>query len=401
MNSKEKLLLLTGISPTPKDSGGAVRVYNTIKCLSEKYDIFLIYFTNNLTKNKEEETFYSKYTKQNYPIIINPEKNKKSFFENFQPYWFSNWYDEEVKILISNLIRKEKINSIQIEFTQLLYLIKTIPKNIEKKFTAHDISSISFFRRLKEERDIKKIIVYFFRLVEIYFYEKKYLPEFNTVYSVSKKDKESLKKIFKLKNVINIDNGIEEVNFLESENKKNKTINLGCIGSFNHPPNKYAFNYFLNEIAPLLELENIDYKFYLAGKNNADEVSNLIKTSKNNNKEKVIDLGFVNESKDFFKKIDILITPIFSGSGSRIKILEALGFGKKIISSPIGAEGIDLKTKLISIANTPEEYIKEIKYFFSNREKINLKEEKENISKLTWKYIFKNYCNSINKLYFC
>jgi len=393
MNSKEKLLLITGISPTPKDSGGAVRIYNTIKCLSEKYDIFLIYFTNNIIKSKDEETFYSKYTKQSYPIIINPEKDKKSFIVNFQPYWFSDWYNEEVKILISNLIRKEKINKIQIEFSQLLYLVKYLPKNIPKFFTAHDISSISFFRRLKEEKSIKKIIVYFFRLIEIYFYEKKYLPEFNTVYSVSKNDKKSLKKIFKLKNVINIDNGIEEVNFLESENKKNKTIKLGCIGSFSHPPNKYAFNYFLNKIAPLFELENIDYKFYLAGKNDSDEVKNIIKKSKIKNKDNIIDLGFVNESKDFFKKIDILITPIFSGSGSRIKILEALGFGKKIISSPIGAEGIDLKTNLISIANTPEEYIKEIKYFFLNKEKINLKEEKENISKLTWKYIFKNYTN--------
>lgn len=388
MNSKEKLLIITGISPTPKDSGGAVRIYNTIKCLSEKYDIFLVYFTNDETKNNEEEKFYKKYTKQNYPIIINPEKDKKSFIINFQPYWFSNWYNEEAKILISNLIKNEKINKVQIEFTQLLYLINTVPQNIEKIFTAHDISTISFYRRLKEEKNIKKIIVYFIRLIEIYFYEKKYLSKFNTIYSVSKKDKQLLKKIFKLKNVINIDNGIEEVNFLKRENNKN--INLGCIGSFSHPPNKYAFNYFLNKIAPMLESEDINYNFYLAGKNNSEEVKNIIQKSKIKNKEKIIDLGFVNESKDFFKKIDILITPIFSGSGSRIKILEALGFGKKIISSPIGAEGIDLKTNLISISNTPQEYVKEIKDFLKNENKINLEQEKENISKLTWEYIFKH-----------
>jgi len=390
MNSKEKLLLITAIAPIPKDSGGAVRMYNTIKCLSDKYDIYLIYFTKDNINNKDDENFYNKYTKHSYPILINPEKDKKSFIVNFQPYWFSDWYNEEVKILISNLIKKEKINKVQIEFTQLLYLIKTIPDSVNAFFTAHDISSISFYRRLKEEKDFKKIIVYFIRLIEIYFYEKKYLQKFDVVYSVSKNDKHQLEKMYNLKKVINIDNGIEEVNFLKTINKNNNQINLGLIGSFNHPPNKFSFDYFLNEIAPLLEKEMINYKFYLAGKNDSEEVKNLIQKSKIKNKHKIIDLGFVNESKDFFKKIDILVTPIFSGSGSRIKILEALGFGKKIISSPIGAEGIDLKTNLISIANTPDDYIKEIKYYSLNKDKINFDEEKKNINKLTWKYIFKN-----------
>lgn len=395
MNSKEKLLLVTAIAPVPRDSGGAVRMYNTIKCLSDKYDIYLIYFAKDNINNKDAENFYNKYTKNSYPILINPEKNNKSFLVNFQPYWFSDWYNEEVKLLISNLIKKEKINKVQIEFTQLLYLIKTIPDSVKTFFTAHDISSVSFYRRLKEEKDIKKIIVYYIRLIEIYFYEKKYLQKFDVVYSVSKNDKYQLENMFNLKHVINIDNGIEEVNFIESTNKNNNIINLGSIGSFNHPPNKYAFIYFINQIAPLLEIEKIDYRFYLAGKNNSDVVKNLIKTSKIINKEKIIDMGFVDNTIDFFKKIDILITPIFSGSGSRIKILDALGFGKKIISSPIGAEGINIKTKLISIANTPDDYIKEIKYYILNKNKLNLKEEKKNISKLTWKYIYDNYQNTL------
>lgn len=395
MNYKEKLLLITAIAPLPKDSGGAVRMYNTIKCLSDKYDIYLIYFTKDNIKNEDDENFYKKYTKQSYPILINPEKDIKSFIVNFQPYWFSDWYDEEVKILISNLIKKEKINKVQIEFTQLLYLINTIPDSVKTLFTAVDISSISFYRRLKEEKGIKTLIIHFFRLIEIYFYEKKYLPKFNVVYSVSKNDKRQLEKMFNLKKVINIDNGIEKVNFIKSTNKNNNIINLGCIGSFNHPPNKFAFIYFINEIAPLLENEKIDYRFYLAGKNNPYEVNNIIKQSKIKNKEKIIDLGFVKESKDFFKKIDILIAPIFSGSGSRIKILEALGSGKKIISSPIGTEGIDIKTNLISIANTPNDYIKEIRYYSLNKDKINFDEEKKNINKLTWKYIFDEYQNKL------
>ncbi|HOH93725.1 MAG TPA: glycosyltransferase, partial [Bacteroidales bacterium] len=71
-----------------------------------------------------------------------------------------------------------------------------------------------------------------------------------------------------------------------------------------------TFLYFINEIAPILEENNINYKYLLAGKNDDCEINWLLSKKPQNIKNKIVNLGFVENTKDFFQKIDILITPI-------------------------------------------------------------------------------------------
>lgn len=392
---KNKLLLITAISPFPQDSGGATRIKNTIKELSNYFEIYLISFkSENYKLNSNETNDLNKWCKQTIFIPINNHKIVGSYIDLGQPYWFSDWYSPELITITKSVLLKQKIDLIQIEFTQLLYIIDYLEKDDQKKcvFTSHDISTISFFRRLSEVKNIKHKLIHFIRFIEIYLYEKKYLPKYKIVNAVSQNDNILLTKYFKPKKVITVANGIEKIEFLNSRENKDKTIILGYIGSFSHPPNRTAFLYFLNEIAPLLKQEKIKYRYYLAGQNNTEEIDWILSGVNPDIKQNIVNLGFVPNIKDFFNKIDILITPIFAGSGSRIKIFEALGFGKKVISSKVGAEGINIKTNLISIGNTPQDYVTEIKNFKPS--KIDYKNEKENIRQLTWKYIFKNYLTS-------
>lgn len=395
---KKKLLLVTAISPFPQDSGGATRIKNTIKELSKVFDLYLISFKGeNYELSPKEKTDLNNWCQQ---TIFLPTSNHKifgSYFDLGQPYWFSNWYSPELIVIVNLILKDQNIDLIQIEFTQLLYLIDYLQKDDQKKciFTSTDISTISFFRRLSEVKNIKHKIIHFFRFVEIYFYEKRYIPKYRIVNAVSQNDNILLKKYFKPKKIITVANGIEKVEFLETRKKQGNTIVLGYIGSFSHPPNRTAYLYFINKIAPKLEENNINYQYLLAGKNDNNEINWLLSKITPTIRNKIINLGFVNSSKDFFNQIDILITPIFAGSGSRIKILESLGFGKKIISSRVGIEGINLQTNLISIANTPQEYVNEVKSFQQKENNFDYNSEKAKISELTWEHIFKIYSNSI------
>ena len=223
-------------------------------------------------------------------------------------------------------------------------------------------------------------------------YEKYYLPKFDVIISMSENDKEILTKNFKVKNILVKPNGINETNFLEK--KANKVINLGYIGSFNHPPNRTAITYFINKIAPQLEKNRINYKYFIAGDNDQKDIKKIINRSDLINKKNIINLGKVKEVEDFYKKINILIAPIFSGSGTRIKILEALSFGVPVITSAIGAEGININNQYLSIANSKNEFIREIVKFAKKNPKLNEAEQiklKYSIQPLLWKNIFANY----------
>lgn len=350
----KKLLLISAIPPLPQNSGGATRISHTIKELSKYYEVDFVTFNDSSLK-------------------LQPKK-----FKIGVPYWFSPWYS---KILISHIIKltqKNHYDLIQVEFSQLLYLVKYLPKDIKKVFTAHDISSISFYRRISEGNpSIFKKIIRYFLFLQIYFYEKLYLPKFDTIIAVSEKDQQTIKKYLPNKKILCLSNGIDKISFLKKE--KSSFLSLGYIGSFDHTPNFNAVKYFFSEIAPLLEEEKIDYRFYLAGNNSSDFVKS---TFSNPN---LINLGQVAETKDFYQKIDCLITPIFSGSGSRIKILETLSFGVPVISSPIGAEGIKINSPYLQIAKTPKDYLGCLKKL-PESESSDLEKQ---LSPLLWSNIFK------------
>jgi glycosyltransferase involved in cell wall biosynthesis len=393
MSKKEKLLIVSAISPFPKTSGGAVRIYNTIKYLSEKFELYFIFFIpQDSSLNSDELSFLKEKTRFFTYFYQKPKKDYFSFINEFQPYWFSDWNDDEIKIFLPKFIRENQISKVQIEFTQLLYLSSYIPSTVKKIFVAHDISTVSFWRRLFELRNPFTFFVHFVRWIEIYLYEKYYLPMYDLIVTMSENDKKILAKNFKIKNILVKPNGIDGINFLEK--KADKVINLGYIGSFNHPPNRTAITYFINKIAPLLEKNKINFRYFIAGADNPADIKKIVNHSFLKNKRKIINLGKVEKVEEFYKKIDIMIAPIFSGSGTRIKILEALSFGVPVITSAIGAEGININNKYLSIANGKNEFINEIIKFTKKNSKLNEAEQiklKNLIKPLLWKNIFANY----------
>ncbi len=358
----KNLLLISAIPPTPQNSGGATRIQNTITELSKYYNIDFVTFDESEIKTQPK-----KFT---------------LFFTKFIPYWFTPWYSRILISKMKQMIAKKNYDIIQVEFSQLLYLIKYLPQNTKKVFTAHDISSISFYRRISEGHPsiFKKLLRWIF-FIQIYFYEKKYLPQYDTIISVSQKDQQTLQQYLPSKNIICLENGIEKINFLKKT--PSKIIKLGYIGSFEHTPNLNAVKYFFDQIAPLLDKEKINYKFYLAGKNDSQFIKNKFP--------QIINLGQVEKTIDFYQKIDCLITPIFSGSGSRIKILESLSFGIPVISSPIGAEGLNIKSSYLQIAQKPQEYIK----FISKINQLKTNNLSFQLQPLLWENIFKDYLKEI------
>lgn len=392
------MIFVCAISLFPKDSGGAVRIFNTIKYLSEAFEIYFFSFKPiDFKLTYANKKYLRNYTKQYFFFEKKIFKSEDSFFSDFQPYWFADYESDELKLAIANCIKKNQINIIQVEFTQLLYLVKYLPKSAKKIYIAHDISTISFLRRIMQLKSLRIILTAFFKLVEIYVYERYYFPKFDIVCSVSNEDQKSIVKWFNVKKILTAKNGIEKVNFINKKPPK-KIIKLGYIGSFTHTPNKFAISYFLSEIVPLLEKKGVQFKFYIAGKNNPYEIKSLITALQLKSKSSIIDLGFTPTVRSFFKEIDILVAPIFSGSGSRIKILESLSFSVPVISSKIGAEGLSIDNDYLSIANNKEEFVQKI---IDMKEKLSHVDESQRINlikslePLLWKNIFREYSKKI------
>jgi len=124
------------------------------------------------------------------------------------------------------------------------------------------------------------------------------------------------------------------------------------LGAMDWQPNIDAVNWVLENIFPSILKSTDDFTFYIAGKNMGKNFFD-IQTSQ------FIVAGEIESASDFIQKHDVLIAPIFSGGGMRVKIVEAMQAGKVVITTSLGAAGIPTNHNnepCILIAETPNEF---------------------------------------------
>jgi glycosyltransferase involved in cell wall biosynthesis len=173
--------------------------------------------------------------------------------------------------------------------------------------------------------------------------------------------------------------GIELHQYKEKEEEKVKKNTLCFIGALDWRPNQTALLWFLDKVWSPLKKENPSLEFHVAGRN---APANLVENIKKN---PVTFHGEVENAVDYMNQHEILIVPLFSGSGIRVKIIEAMALGKVVITTPAGYKGIDcLPGRHLLESRSATDFISRVKSMTRNREKIaeisnnarNLVEEK-------------------------
>ncbi|MCB9246553.1 MAG: glycosyltransferase [Flavobacteriales bacterium] len=144
----------------------------------------------------------------------------------------------------------------------------------------------------------------------------------------------------------------------ESSNK------LYHLGSLEWTPNVDAVNWFLQKVWPKIRTQNPELSFHIAGKG-------MDASWKSREVPGVIMEGEVEDAAEFVKDKACCIVPLRSGSGIRLKILEAMCAGKAVVSTSIGAQGIHfIDGEHLCVADTPEQMVAVVSDLFRNREKL-------------------------------
>ena len=117
------------------------------------------------------------------------------------------------------------------------------------------------------------------------------------------------------------------------------------IGSFRHSPNLDAIRWFIEEIFPLILQERPQTLLYLVG-SDAPEGWNWHPS--------VRLLGLVPDIKVPLQRYSVFVCPILSGSGIRVKLLEAFASGIPVVSTSMGAEGLASESEPVcEVADSP------------------------------------------------
>ncbi len=108
------------------------------------------------------------------------------------------------------------------------------------------------------------------------------------------------------------------------------------LGSMDWQPNQEGLKWYLDKVWPLILTERPDLKMYIAGREMPEWVDEYAT-------ENVIIIGDVPDAKNFMRSKGVLVIPLLSGGGMRVKMIEALALEKAIVSTPLGARGVKIK----------------------------------------------------------
>ncbi len=129
------------------------------------------------------------------------------------------------------------------------------------------------------------------------------------------------------------------------------------FGSLTYKPNQQAINIIQEQVIPRLLREDFHFKVIVAGAG-----GKKYQTQHKVHESNLIFTDFVDDIHALIFAADVVIVPITSGSGTRLKIIESIACGKPVISTRIGAEGLDSEAAgdLLTICDSWESFSEQI-----------------------------------------
>ncbi len=387
-----RVLQLTYRVPFPPTDGGAIGIYNITKGLFEngcKIDLVAI----NTPKHSQPKDAMAAFSRQ-FDVFVDTTISKKALFKNLLlskiPYNVERFVNEDVANTLKQLLSENHYDFIQIEGAFVVYYIDLIKKltDVPILVRTHNIEYIIWQRLASNESNIFK--KWFFNLLakRLKKFEQKYYNKADAIAAITAEDEQRLKEMGVDVPIQIIPAGVELKKYEHSEAIDREEHSLFSISALDWMPNIEGLDWFLKNVWPEVHRTNPKCTFHVAGKATPDKYMKMQIPN-------VFFHGFVDDAELFKQKYQLMLVPLLSGGGMRIKIIEGMAAKKCILSTTVGAEGIICENhKDIIIADTPEEWIHAIHHLLSNSNKI------EEVSEAALKTVSENYENkTVTKKY--
>jgi glycosyltransferase involved in cell wall biosynthesis len=256
-----------------------------------------------------------------------------NFLFSGKPYNAERFISPDFDHKLKELLISDKFDIIQLEGLYLAPYLKTIRTHSAAKVVlrAHNIEHEIWERIVTQQKGLKKWYISNLagriRRMELHF-----LNSYDAVLPITSRDGEILRKLgCRLPSHV-VPMGVNAGELLP-EHGMLEFPSIFHIGALDWMPNQEGLTWFFENVWVKILEKHPDLVFYLAGRNAPQHFKTLPYPN-------VVFLGEVEDSCNFIRSKAVMIVPVLSGSGMRIKIIEGMALGKAIVTTSIGTEGI-------------------------------------------------------------
>ncbi len=363
-----KILQLCLKPPLPARDGGCIAMNNITQGLlaaGHKVKILTIF--------TQKHDFLPDQIPQEYleqtgieGVYIDTRLNAVDAFSNFMTsdsYNISRFFSTDYDIKLTKILKKEHFDVIHLESLFMTPYVGTIRRYSKTPIVlrSHNLEFVIWEKIARGTRNVLKRTYLNYLTKKLRHYELSMLDEVSGIAAISEEDKRRILALGIQKKIRTIPFGINLSEYPSTQSEPPEFA-LFHLGAMDWGPNLEGILWFLNHIWPMIHEKYPDLKMYLAGRNMSEDI---LKTDHPN----VMMVGEVEDAKKFMQSKAIMVVPLLSAGGIRVKIIEGLALGKVVISTTLGAEGLDCTDrKNIMLADRPDEWIMALDELFGHPE---------------------------------
>jgi glycosyltransferase involved in cell wall biosynthesis len=386
------ILQVSNKYPFPPKDGGAIAILALADGFARAgHEITLLAMRTpkhgGKTVKEEDRSLYNQVVTTYVDTTIRPLHLLINLLFSGLPYNAERFIDTGFREKLVHVLTQNNFDVVQLEGLYLMPYAETIRQSSRAKIVlrAHNIEYEVWKRIASQTRHRIKRAYYRMLARRMAVFEYSFINVYDLLVTISKRDLQSFNSHGNTKPSLVLPVGVDiTTNLKVSDGTRNNTICF--IGSLDYIPNQEGLVWFIEEVWNKHLVPYHSFTFQVAGRNAPARLMKYL------GRQHLTFMGEVDDAGQFIRSGGVVIVPVLSGSGIRVRIIEAMAMGIPVVSTSLGAEGIDVTHGSdILIADDPGEFSQAIikllenQTFFTNIGKNARRfiEEKMNENKLT------------------
>ncbi|MGA9567941.1 MAG: glycosyltransferase [Candidatus Korobacteraceae bacterium] len=337
----------------PTNRGGQIRTLETLKRLHARHEVHYVAFDNPAQPEGVQRAH--EYCSRAYPLALNvPTRRSPKFagqllgnFFSSMPLSLSRYCSTAMRGQISQLRREMAFDSVVCDF---LTPAPNFADMSDVVLFQHNVETMIWQRHAEQSSDPVRKTYFKLQADRMFKWERRMCRAAARVIAVSPQDAEVMRKMFGVE-ASSVPTGVDLEYFRRPLNAP-RTADLVFVGSMDWLPNSDGVNYFVREILPLIWQRRPDCTLAIVGRSPS---SSMLALAQQDARIKVT--GTVPDVRPWLWGASLSVVPLRIGGGTRLKIYEAMAAGTATVSTPVGAEGLDVShPENIRLADTPDAF---------------------------------------------
>lgn len=354
-----RILWVKGGKLLPVDTGGKIRSYNILRHLARTYPVTLLSYYGGERDAAYEAEIVRQLPGAHTIHTAAPEATLAQYFDYLlhlparAPYAVTKFTHPKVRSRLTQWLSEDRFDVAVCDFLSAsLNFPEQLP--LPTVLFQHNVETVLWRRLAETESTPLRRLCYQLEAAKMARYEENALARFHHVIAVSKNDRDEMRRFAPQCAITVVPTGVDLEQYSAVPAASGNPPIVVFTGSMDWEPNIDAVEYFCREIWPTILAAFPEARFQIVGRNPHGRVRRLESSS-------VEVTGTVHSVANYLRDATVVIVPLRIGGGTRLKIFEAMAMGKAMVSTSIGAEGLDVQHgRDLLLADDPESFAKTI-----------------------------------------